>query len=185
MKFFLDFLPGLVFLAVLLLPREGQDAIYPATVALIAATFAQLILARLLAGRFERQYVLIFLVVLVLGGATLLLKDERFIKWKPTIVFWVFSLCFLGSAYLGSRNLAARLMGQFFDAPAVAWGRVNLAFTAFFLLCGLLNLLVAYNFSTETWAAFKLFGFLLLNLCFMAGVVLSLSRYATAETEQK
>ena len=112
-----------------------------------------------------------------------MLKDARFIKWKPTIVFWLFSLAFLASDYIGSRNLSERLMGQLFKAPGNVWRQVNLSFVAFFLLCGVINLFVAYNFSTETWAMFKLFGFLLLNIVYLVGLALFLSRYAIEQPQ--
>ncbi len=183
MKFFLDFLPGLAFLVALFIPEDRQEGIYLATKVLIATSFLQIFLGWLITKKIEKQYVVIFLVVLVLGGATLLLKDERFIKWKPTIVFWVFSLSFLASDYIGSRNLSARLLGQVFDAPRNIWRRVNLSFAGFFLLCGFINLFVAYNFSTETWAMFKLFGFLLLNIVYLTGVAVFLSRYAIEQPQ--
>ena len=183
MKFFLDFFPGLAFLVALFIPEDRTQGIYLATQVLIAASFLQIFLGWLITRKIERQYIIIFLVVLVLGTATLLLKDERFIKWKPTIVFWIFSLSFLASDYIGSRNLSARLMGQLFDAPGNVWRQVNLSFVAFFLLCGFINLFVAYNFSTEAWATFKLFGFLLLNIVYIVGLTLYLSRYAIEQPE--
>ena len=164
-------------------PKTGRRGFTSATKVLIVTSFLQIFLGWFITKKFERQYVVIFLVVLVLGSATLLLKDERFIKWKPTIVFWIFSLSFLASEYIGSRNLSARMMGQLFDAPGNIWYRVNLSFVAFFLLCGLINLFVAYNFSTEAWATFKLFGFLLLNIVFIVGLTLFLSRYAIEQPE--
>ena len=183
MKFFLDFLPGLAFLVALFIPEDRQQGLYLATQVLIVASLLQIFLAWLLTGKIEKQYLMIFLVVLVLGGATLLLKDERFIKWKPTIVFWVFSLSFLASDYIGSRNLSQRLMGQVFEAPKQVWKQANLSFVGFFLLCGFVNLLVAYNFSTETWAVFKLFGFLGLNIVYLVGLVMFLSRYAVEQPQ--
>ncbi len=183
MKFFLDFLPGLAFLIALFIPENRQEGIYLATKVLIATSFLQIILGWFLTRKIEKQYVVIFLVVLVLGGATLWLKDDRFIKWKPTIVFWIFSLAFLASDYIGSRNLSVRLMGKLFDAPKTIWNRVNLAFVGFFLLCGFINLFVAYNFSTEAWATFKLFGFLLLNIVFIVGISLFMSRYAIEQPQ--
>ena len=183
MKFFLDFFPGLAFLVALFIPEDRQQGIYLATKVLIVTSFLQIFLGWIINKKIEKQYVVIFLVVLVLGSATLLLKDERFIKWKPTIVFWIFSLSFLASDYIGSRNLARRLMGQFFNAPGNVWRRVNLSFVAFFLLCGVTNLFVASNFSTETWALFKLFGFLLLNIVYLTGLALFLSRYASEQPQ--
>ena len=178
MKFFLDFLPGLAFLVALFIPEDRQQGLYLATQVLIAASLLQIFLVWLLTGKIEKQYVVIFLVVLALGSATLLLRDERFIKWKPTIVFWIFSLSFLASDYIGSRNLSQRLMERVFNAPQNVWTQANLSFVGFFLLCGFVNLLVAYNFSTETWAMFKLFGFLALNIVYLTGLVTFLSRYA-------
>lgn len=183
MKFFLDFLPGLAFLVALFIPEDRQDGIYLATKVLIATSFLQIFLGWLMTRKIEKQYVVIFLVVLILGSATLLLKDERFIKWKPTVVFWLFSLAFLASDYIGQRNLTARLMGRVFNAPAAVWRQANVSFVVFFLLCGALNLLIAYNFSTETWATFKLFGFLLLNLAYLVGLVTFLSRYAIEQPQ--
>lgn len=183
MKFFLDFLPGLAFLVALFIPEDRQQGLYLATQVLIVTSLLQIFLAWLLTGKIEKQYVMIFLVVLVLGGATLLLKDERFIKWKPTIVFWIFSVSFLASDYIGSRNLSQRLMGQVFEAPKQVWKQANLSFVGFFLLCGFVNLFVAYNFSTETWAVFKLFGFLGLNIVYLLGLVMFLSRYAVEQPQ--
>ncbi len=183
MKFFIDFLPGLVFLIALFIPENQQEGIYLATKALIVASFLQIILGWLITKKIEKQYVVIFLVVLVLGIATLLLKDERFIKWKPTVVFWLFSLAFLASDYFGKRNLTQRLMGQVFDAPQTVWRQANLSFAGFFLLCGVINLVIAYHFSTENWAIFKLFGFLLLNIVYLVGLVMFLSRYAVVQPQ--
>ena len=183
MKFFLDFLPGLAFLVALFIPEDRQEGIYLATKVLIATSFLQVVLSWIITKKVEKQYIVIFLVVLVLGSATLLLKDERFIKWKPTIVFWVFSLSFLASEFIGSKNLSARLMGQFFDAPKNVWRWVNSSFAGFFLACGFINLFVAYTFSTEVWATFKLFGFMILNIAYLFGLFMFLSRYMIEEPE--
>lgn len=183
MKFFLDFFPALAFLVALFIPEDRQDGIYLATIVLIVASFLQVILGWLLTKKLEKQYLAIFVVALALGAATLLLQDERFIKWKPTVVFWCFSLAFLGSAYLGKRNLAARLMGQLFAPPERVWRQVNLAFVGFFLSCGFINLFVAFNFSVEIWAMFKLFGFLLLNLLFLIGISMFMSQYMTQSSD--
>ncbi len=185
MKFFLDFLPGLVFLVALFIPEDRQQGIYLATKALIVASFLQILLGWLITKKIEKQYVVIFLVVLVLGVATLLLRDERFIKWKPTVVFWLFSLAFLASDYIGKRSLTQRLMGQVFNAPQTVWRQANLSFVGFFLLCGVINLVVAYYFSTENWAIFKLFGFLLLNIIYLVGLVMFLSRYAVIQPQNE
>ena len=187
MKFFLDFLPGLAFLIALFIPENRQDGVYLATKVLIAASFLQLLISWLITKKIEKQYIIIFLVVLLLGWATLFFQDERFIKWKPTLVFWVFSLAFLASEYIGSKSLTVRFMGQFFDAPGRVWYWANMSFVGFFLASGFINLFVAYTFSTEIWATFKLFGFLILNFIYLLGLFMFLSRYLIeqAETDKK
>lgn len=185
MKLFIDFFPALAFLIALFIPQNGQESIYFATKVLIAATALQLAASWLITRRVERQYLIILVVVVVLGAATLLLQDERFIKWKPTIVFWIFSVICLASEFIGSKNIARRFLGSMFDAPDIIWFRVNLSFILFFLVLGLINLFVAYNFDTETWAFFKVFGFMGINFIFILALVLYLSRYMIEPDENK
>ena len=152
MKFFLDFLPGLAFLVALFIPEDRQDGIYLATKVLIATSFLQIFLGWLITRKFEKQYVVIFLVVLILGSATLLLKDERFIKWKPTVVFWLFSLAFLASDYIGRRNLTERLLGRMFQCAAdgLAPGQP--------VLCGLLPALRRHQFTGRLQFQYRSLG---------------------------
>ncbi len=185
MKLFIDFFPALAFLIALFIPEQSGKAIYFATKVLIAATVLQLVAMWIITRRIEKQYLIILAVVVVLGGATLMLQDERFIKWKPTIVFWIFALVCLGSEYVGSKNIARRFLGSMFDAPVVVWARVNISFILFFLFLGLINLFVAYNFDTETWAFFKVFGFMGINFIFILALVIYLSRYMIEQDENK
>jgi intracellular septation protein len=112
------------------------------------------------------MYLITFALLLVLGGATLLLHDERFIKWKPTLVNWAFALAFFGSTLVGSKCLIERMMGSQLALPQPIWRRLNHAWTLFFLAVGGANLYVAYHFETKTWVNFKLFGVLGLTLLF-------------------
>jgi intracellular septation protein len=185
MKLFIDFFPALAFLIALFIPESRGEAIYFATKVLIAATVLQLAASWALTRRVERQYLIILAVVVILGGATLMFQDERFIKWKPTIVFWIFSLICLGSDYVGAKNIAERFLGTMFNAPATVWFRVNLSFTLFFLSLGFINLFVAYNFDTETWAFFKVFGFMGINFIFILALVIYLSRYMIEQDQNK
>lgn len=186
MKFLFDFFPAAAFLIAIFIPENREEGIYLATKVIIVTSFLQIIVSWLITRKIEKQYVIIFIVVLVLGSMTLFLHDERFIKWKPTIVFWVFSLVCLGSEYIGKTNIPQKLMGHMFDAPAPVWLRVNLSLFTFFLLLGIINIYVAYNFATETWAFFKVFGVMAINFIFILGLVLYLSRYMVeVEEEQK
>ena len=177
MKYLFDFLPALAFLIALFIPEKREEGIYLATKVIIIASFLQVVIYWLVTRKIEKQYLIIFLVVLILGGATLLFHDERFIKWKPTIVFWLFSLICLGSVLISQKNLPRMMMGHMFDAPDKVWSRANLSVVIFFLLLGFANLYVAYNFDTDTWAFFKVFGIMGINFIYIFGLVLYMSRY--------
>ena len=186
MKFLFDFFPAVAFLIALFIPENREEGIYLATKVIIVTSFLQIIVSWLFTRRIEKQYVLIFLVVLVLGSLTLFLHDERFIKWKPTLVFWIFSLICLGSQFIGKANIPEKLMAHMFDAPAVVWLRVNVSLILFFAALGLINIYVAYNYATETWAFFKVFGVMGINFVFILGLVWYLSRYIIEiEPEEK
>ncbi|MFQ5659898.1 MAG: inner membrane-spanning protein YciB [Gammaproteobacteria bacterium] len=183
MKFLFDFFPALAFLIALFIPENREDGIYLATIVIMFTSFLQVLISWLLTRRIEKQYLIIFLVVLVLGSATLLLHDERYIKWKPTLVFWFFSLICLGSEFIGKRNICQRTMGHLFNAPKNVWLRANFSLFIFFLLLGVSNLYVAYNFDTETWAFFKVFGIMGINFIYIFGLVIYMSPYMI-KTEQ-
>lgn len=185
MKLFLDFFPALAFLLALIIPQDHTRSVYLATEVLIAASLLQVGFVWLLHRRVERQYLIILAVVLVLGGATLLLRDARFIKWKPTVVFWIFSAACIVSEFVGRKNIARRFLDSAFAAPDPVWTRANLSLAVFFLALGFINLYVAFNYDTETWAYFKVFGFLGINFVFMLALVLSLSRYMIEPDEKK
>jgi intracellular septation protein len=93
------------------------------------------------------------------------------------VVNWLFAGVFLGSQFVGKKTLVERFMGANITLPALVWGRLNLSWTTFFVFLGLANLYVVYNFDTETWVNFKLFGMLGLTVLFILGQGLYLSRY--------
>ena len=185
MKFLFDFLPALAFLIALFIPESREEGVYLATKVIIVTSFLQVIIAWIVTRRVEKQYLIILVVVLILGAATLLLHDERFIKWKPTIVFWVFSAICAGSEFIGHKNIPQRVMGHLFAAPGNVWSRVNVSLIVFFLLLGFVNLYVAYNFTTETWAFFKVFGIMGINFVYILGLVFYMSRYMTEIDKDK
>ena len=115
-------------------------------------------------------------LVIVLGGATIWFHSPIIIKWKPTIAYWALALSFWISRLVG-KNLLEEMLGGEFVLPHVVWQRLNFAWIAFLGLMGLLNLYVAYTFSTSTWASFKVFGATGLMLAFSIGQVIYLSRY--------
>ena len=153
-----------------------------ATVVVIAATLAQV---TWLAARKQRIDTMLWVslgLVVVLGGATVWLQSETFIKWKPTGLYWIMGLSLGLSQWLFGKNLLRALMGAQMELPERIWVRLNLAWVAFFGVMGALNLWVAYSFSTATWVNFKLFGGIGLMLLFVLAQGLVLSRYLPDES---
>ena len=158
--------------------------LYAATAVLMVAMLALLAFDWLRQRRIPTLHAVSTALVLVLGGATLLLHNRLFIQWKPTVLFWLVSVAFVASFWIGERTLTQRFL-----EPALAgrvpvrpqqWRRVNAASAAFYALLGALNLAVAYGASERTWVYFKLFGLALLTFTFVALQVLWLSRAAAA-----
>jgi intracellular septation protein len=156
---------------------QSQAPLLLATAVAIVATFAQVswLLAR--GKRVDKMLWISLVIIVVMGGATLLLRDPTFIKWKPTALYWVFAAVLVGSEWLFKRNLIRAMMGGQIALPDAAWSRLNLSWVGFFVLMGGLNLYVAYTFSESTWVNFKLFGGIGLMLAFVLAQAVYLSRY--------
>ncbi|MDG4598176.1 MAG: septation protein A [Candidatus Contendobacter sp.] len=172
MKLLFDFLPILLFF----IAYKLSD-IYVATGVLIVATLAQVGWIWLHQRRVEKIPLFTAALVLILGGATLLLHDPVFVKWKPTVVNWLFAAVFLGSRFVGQKTLLERMMGEQLELPAPVWVKLTFAWAGFFLVMGAANLYVAFTFSENTWVNFKLFGLLGLTLLFVLAQALYMSRH--------
>jgi intracellular septation protein len=151
--------------------------IYAATLTAIVASFVQVGIHWARTRRFETMHLVSLAIIAVFGGATLLLQDELFIKWKPTVLNWLFGVVFLASQFFGERPIIERMMGGQIAAPKAVWRRLNLAWAVFFAAMGGVNLFVVYNFDTDTWVNFKLFGLLGLTFVFVLGQSFYLFRY--------
>lgn len=161
-----------------------QDAILFATLVIILATLLQNVMYFMLHRRFERMHLITLAILIIFGTLTLLLKDPIFIKWKVSIVNWGFALAFLISQYIGSRkSLTERMMSAAINVPSAIWVKANLMWVAFFAFVGILNLIVAYNFSEEFWVDFKLFGVLGLTFVFIIAQVIYLQKHITETPE--
>lgn len=178
MKFLFDFLPVLLFFVA----YQIYD-IYVATATAMAASGLQIGWLWLKHRRVERMALFTFVLIMVLGGTTLALQDDAFIKWKPTAVNWLFGAVFLGSLFVGKKTAIEYLVGGQLKLPAVIWVRLNLGWAAFFLAMGIANLYVAFYFDTDTWVNFKLFGMLGLTLAFVVAQAFYLARHIETGTE--
>ena len=178
MKFLFDLFPIILFF----IAYKMYD-IYVATGVAIAAAFVQTGLFWLKHRRFEKMHLITLAILVIFGGLTLFLRDPVFIKWKPTIVNWLFGATFIGSYFIGDKTLVERMMSHAITAPVAVWQRINWAWVVFFIAMGGLNIYVAYNYSEDTWVNFKLFGMMGLTLVFVFGQAFYLSRYMETEEE--
>jgi intracellular septation protein len=148
-----------------------------ATVVVVIASLAQVVWLKARGKKVDLMLWISLSLVVVLGGLTVWLHSETFIKWKPTGLYWAMGLSFLISQTLLGKNLLKLMIGEQLQLPDAIWKRLGLAWVVFFAAMGLLNLWVAYNFSTSTWVNFKLFGGIGLMLLFTLGQGLYISRH--------
>ena len=165
----------------IVLDSGAKPGVFLATVVAIAATFIQIAWVWLRHRKVDTMLWVSLVLILVFGGATLFLHDETFIKWKPTVLYWLFALSLGLAPILFERNLIRLMMEKNVSLPGAVWSRLNLAWAAFFALMGVANLWVAMNYSTDAWVNFKMFGSLGLMLVFIVGQTLYLSRHIKDE----
>ena len=183
MKLLFDFFPIVLFFATYKLHDDPKEGILAATAVIIVASAVQVGISWWRRRRIERLHVITLALVVVFGGATLVLENELFIKWKPSVVNWLFAAAFLGSQLFSERSLVQRMMEGNVHLPPPIWRRLNTSWVVFFFAMGLLNLYVVYNFDTDTWVNFKLFGLMGLTLLFVIGQGLYLWRHMPAEVD--
>jgi len=172
MKLLFDFFPIVLFF----IGYKLFD-IYTATAIAMGASLIQVVFYRLKHQRYEKMHLFSLGIIFVLGGATLFFHNPWFIKWKPTGIYWITSLVFIGSGLLAKKPLIQKMMDSNISLPDKIWCRLNYAWAIFFLLMGAMNLYVAYYYSTDTWVNFKLFGGAGLTLSFVFLQAMYLTRH--------
>lgn len=164
----LEFLPVLAFL----IAYKFFGGIYVATAVLMIGMPLSLAVLWLRARQRPNMFFLSTLLVLVAGAATLLLRDARFIQWKPTIFLWLLAAAFLLSAFIGKQPLVQRLMQHVVGEGSMTrgdWLKLNTAWVLYGIAAGAANILVAMNAAESTWVDFKLFGLMGLMFVFLMG----------------
>ena len=172
MKFLIDFFPILLFFVAF-----KVWGVYVATGVAIAATIAQIIYLRIKNGKVEPMQWISLGLIVVFGGATLISHNDTFIKWKPTVLYWVMAAALLGSQWLMGKNLIQKLMSAQVQLPQPVWDKLNYSWAIFFVLMGALNIWVAHEFDLDTWVTFKMFGGLGLMVVFVVAQAMYLSRH--------
>ena len=179
MIFLFDLFPVILFFIAFKL-----QGIYVATAVAIGASFAQIGWLWLRGRKIDVMLWVSLAIIVVFGSATLLLHDETFIKWKPTVLYWLFAGVLGGGALFFRKNLIRAMLGEQIQLPDPAWDKLNFSWAGFFACMGFLNLYVAYNFSTDTWVNFKLFGGMGLMLAFVIAQGLFLAKYMDVEQKE-
>lgn len=179
MHFLLDFIPILAFFI-----AYKCYGIYIATTVAIALSLLQVIWKRVRLKRFDAMSLYTFFALATLGGATLFFQNSLFLKWKPTVVYWAMGLAFLITPWVHSETLVQKMFRQAVQLLPAHWSLLNRVWVIFFVLMGVLNLYVAYNYDTDTWVNFKLFGTLGMTLLFLIAQGFFMARHGIAHTSE-
>jgi len=172
MKLLFDMFPVILFFI-----AYKMGDIFLATGVAIAASLAQIVWLKMRRHPVENMQWVSLGIIVVFGGMTLILHDETFIKWKPTVLYALFAAALLVGRYLMGRNLIAAMMGKQVRLPEPVWDRLNIAWVLFFIVLGVLNLVFAFRFSTDVWVNFKLFGSLGLTVLFVIAQAFYFTRH--------
>ena len=180
-KFLFDLFPLILFF----LAFRFYD-IYTATAVAMAASVGQIIWIKLRGKAIETTHWINLTVIVVFGGATLLLHNDAFIKWKPTVLYWLFAAILLGGRWIFQRNLLQKVMGAQITLEKAIWDRLNLSWAGFFILSGALNLYVAFSgrFTEAQWVNFKVFGLMALMILFVIAQSIWLGRHIKEDAQQ-
>ncbi len=186
MKQLLEFFPILLFF----IAFKFYD-IYVATAVVMMATIIQVAFIWFRYRKVETMMWVTLGLVMVMGGATLYFQDDLFIKWKFSVIEWLFGSVFLVSQFVGKKPFIERMMSANMTLPDVIWRRLNLLWASFFMSVGFLNVYVMYNFSTEDWVYFKTFiapglmvAFIVLQMVYLYKYIPDPNDSTEAETEE-
>ena len=172
MKFLFDYFPIICFFV-----AYKFSNIYTATAVTIGASLIQLTVYWLIHRRFETLHALTFVFIVVLGGSTLLFHKDIFIKWKPSVIYWIFAITLISSQFFSAKTLIERMLSNKINLSTRIWRRLNMSWAIFFAFLGFLNLYVVYHFDTNAWVNFKLFGTLGIMLVFIVAQALYMTRH--------
>ena len=160
------------------------DGIFSATAVLMISTALTWLASSLLEKRNDKRLMWMTLAVLLFGAATLILRDQRFIQWKPTVFNWVLAAVFFGSQFIGKRTVLERVLGSQLSLPRLIWMRLNVLWIGNFALVGALNLFVAYRFEEAVWVSYKLYSSIGFTLALMLLTVAIVAPHVKDDGEQ-
>ena len=172
MKQIIEYLPIIFFTATYFYTRD----IFFATLILLIGLFIQLCLEYILERKVSKKTMIIFGISLLFGGSTILFRNEGFLFWRPTVINWIFSVLLLSFEFFTGKNLLKLVMGKAIILPDNVWKKLSRGWSFGFFISGLLNIIIAYNFSLDFWVSYKLFGGFLITLTFVVIMMIYLWR---------
>lgn len=180
-KFLFDLFPLILFFAAF----KFTDDIFTATAVAIGAAVVQFVWLKVTGKKIEATHWINLTVIVVFGGATLYFHNDLFIKWKPTVLYWLFSAILLGGRWIFQRNVMQSMMGRQITMSAAIWDKLNYSWASFFLVSGALNLYVAFSghYTDSQWVNFKVFGLMALLIAFVIAQSLWLGKHMTHDTD--
>jgi len=194
MKQLLEFLPLVLFFGAYQMDGDSVsvgsyshtfDGIFSATAVLMMSTVTVWLLSFAISKHNDRRLMWMALAVVVFGAATLILRDQRFIQWKPTVFNWVLAVVFLGSQFVGERNLLERLLGSQLSVTRRVWTQLNALWIGNFALVGTLNLYVAYQYEEAFWVSYKLYSSIGFTLALMLLTILIVAPHLKEQSDEQ
>ncbi|HEV7164303.1 MAG TPA: septation protein A [Gammaproteobacteria bacterium] len=158
--------------------------IYAATAVIMVGSVLLLVISWWRTRRLEPMPLMVAVLAVTLGGVTLVLHDPVYIKWKFSVIEWSLGLVLLGSQFFGSKNFIRRALETKLVLPDGVWRNLNFMWAGFFLFLGTLNVYIIYNFSTDGWVRFKLFGSMGLTLIFIVAQAVYLAKHMPTEEKR-
>src|SRR5690606_2840691 len=177
MRFLIDFFPIGLFVAAYKL-----HDIYVATAVLMAATFVQTGLIYAIDRKLQTLHKVTLVLVIVFGVLTLVLQDERFIKWKPTVLYASMAIVLGAALWIWKKNFLQALLGSQLSLPKGVWHRLTVVWIGYFLFMAAINGYVAAFYSTEAWVNFKLWGYVF-PVVFIIGQGVYIARHLKTDTD--
>jgi intracellular septation protein len=177
MKPLLDYFPIVAFLI-----AYNIEGIYTATAVLIISSFLQIVILWLWKRTFEKMHVITFILVGVLGGLTIALQDDNFIKWKVTVIYWALAIGFAVMHFILGKNPLKSFLGKDLPLPDPVWNKLTYWCMAYFIALGILNIYVAYSYSLDFWVNFKVFGLTAMTFVFTLALGIVVYPYMESET---
>jgi len=164
--------------------QADQGPIMLATVVVIVATLLQIVYLKVRGQKVDAMLWVTASIIVIMGGLTIYLHDENFIKWKPTILYWVMAVMLAFTQFVLNKNMMRQVMEQQIKLPELVWARLGLAWILFFAVIGAINLVVAYVIypgNLDAWVNFKVYGITALFFVFIVGQSFMLGKYMEEE----